>query len=400
MEKQSKMRRFVNNEQGSIIITFALVINTLILAVALSLDLGRAYMASSAISGALNAASMASAVNDGDAVKAQEYFVANLPNGTLGIGYDYATDVTHVVSNNSVIMDASGFEVPAYLSPGNTGNATVATGGGVTVGLSSGGIVPFDVVFVIDKSGSMHGSSGSGGSKWQAVDTAIKNFIDYVYPNQAIGPDGLHNYRFSINSYGSSYGVTYDFEHDKQTVLNQLATVWPAGGATCAMCGIRLGKEVLIDEAIGPNGALDRRRIVIILTDGMFNQADQYMLPHPLPPNYDGNTPPNNFTASPYANAAKECYSVKNLAIMDPNTGQQYGHKLLSGGPPQAVTNVQDVAVWTVRFGSGANGGQNLAIMNYCADDPSQSLYAQTGTELNQIFQLIVQTYARLRFQR
>lgn len=80
---------FINDQKGALMITFAVMINVLILAIALPMDLGRAYMASSAIAGAADAGAVASAVEGGDDDTAKAYFMANLPVGTLGISYNY-----------------------------------------------------------------------------------------------------------------------------------------------------------------------------------------------------------------------------------------------------------------------------------------------------------------------
>ena len=401
MEKQSKIRGFLKNEQGSVIITFALLLNTLILAVALSLDLGRAYMASSAISGAADAAAVASAVNEGDAAKAQEYFEANLPVGTLGITYNYATDVTHVVdtATNSVSVDTSGFEVPAFLSAGNTSNAAVAVGGGVTVGLPSAAFLPADYFFIIDSSGSMSGSSGSGGTKAQAVGTAINNFLDIVFQNQGVDSNGISNYRVSLTNYRAGYSLSNPLNDDKATIISQLNPMLSPGGLTCGGCGLRDSKDRLLEEILTGNSN-DRQRVIIFMTDGQLNRAIDYMpANHPLPPSYDGNTSPNNFGANgPYAMAAKECYSMQNLSITD-SSGSLYEHMPRSGNNV-AVAIAQNVSIWTIRFGSGANGGQNLAIMNYCASNIDQSLFAQTGNDLDQVFSQIGISTSRTRITR
>ena len=412
MEKQSRIRRFLKNEQGSVIITFALMLNSLILAIALSLDLGRAFMASSAIAGAADAAAVASSVNDGDAVKAREYFLANLPVGTLGITYDYDSDVTHTVdtANNTVSVNTAGFDVPAYLSAGTVGgssNAANAVGGGVTVGLGSGGFQPADYFFIVDSSGSMGGSSGSGNTKREALEIAIENFIDIVFTNQGVGADGISNYRISLTNYGSSYKNTHPLSDDKATILAQLAPmVAPTNEGTCGGCGLRDSKERIIDETA--NATEDRNKIVIFLTDGILNQFQTYMpiagttptpvAPnnHPLPPNYNGDVSPYSFGNGPHGMAAKECYSMRNLSVIDPLAGGAfYGH-LMRDGTTEAVSTSQLVSLWTVRFGTGAGLPINLQLMEYCADT-DQDLFAQTGNDLDQVFAQIGFDTSRIR---
>ena len=373
-------------------IIFVVMLNVLILTIALSMDLGRAFMASSAIAGAADAAAVASAVEGGDAAKAQAYFMANLPVGTFSIGYNYNTDVTHTVDTaaGTVAVVPRGFDVPAFFSRGTNVNATVNVGGASTVGLASGSFAPADYYFIIDSSGSMGGSSGSGGSKAQAVGLAINNFLDIIFANQGVGANGISNYRVSLTNYRGQYASSEPLNDDKASLILQLNPMLVPGGTTCGGCGLRDSKERLIEAAVSDNQ--DRQSIIIFMTDGQLNQTYPYM--NPKHPDYAGSFA----VGSPHEMAALECDSMKGLVSMMPN-GEVFKHQMSSGGVPLQVLfpPTNDPSIWTVRFGSGANGGVNLQLMDYCASDPAQSLYAQTGNDLDQIFSLIGQTTGRIR---
>ena len=394
---QLTVRNFLKDERGAIMIVFALMINVLILVISLPLDLGRAYMLSAAIAGAADSAAVASAVAGGDEAKAKDYFMANLPNGTLGVGFDYATDVTHTVDtqNGTVSVSTSGFDVPTIFSNAINANSSIDVGGGVVVGLASEAFVPADYYFIIDSSGSMASFSGSGTSKAQAVWIAINNFLQIVFKNQGIGADGIEKYRVSLANYrGDDSGsqgpiVTTDLLVTEADILTALGPIVTPSGGTCAGCGLRRSKERYFANVSSGAGE-DRLKVFIFMTDGQFNVV----------PNFPAGTSryvfPADYTGSqvglasiePHAAAAQECDQTKNLL----------GAVLGAGVDANKI--MQNTTIWTVRFGAGANSGINKDVMDYCASDINQSVFAQTGNDLDAIFSEIGRVTGRVKIQK
>lgn len=369
---------FWKDERGSIMITFAVMLNALVMAVALSMDLGRGFMASSAIGGAADAAAMASAVEGGSDAKAKAYFTANLPNKTLGISYNYDTDVTHTIdtTNNTVAVDTKNFKVPAYFSKGTNLNSSIDIGGGVQVGMATGGFLPADYYFVVDSSGSMQQSSGSGNSKAQAVNTALNSFLDIVFKNQGVDKNGISNYRISLSNYNHQRLLSFPLSDDRATIQSNLAPMVSAPvGGTCGGCGWQEAKEQYFAD-INAGVPPERLRVFIFLTDGEFNVATGSLS---APPDW-----PSIINSPPHAMAAVECYAIKNL---------------IGVSTPDATEIQQNTTIWAIRFGAGANGGLavNKYIMDYCASDITQSVYARTGNDLDQIFSKIGRATSRIR---
>jgi Flp pilus assembly protein TadG len=385
------LRDIIKEQSGFVIITFAVMINILILAISLTMDLGRGYALRSAVDGALDAASIASAVEGGDAQKAQDYFVANLPNGLMGITYNYNSDITHVADNNTVTMQSTGVNIPAVFSAGNNiANRTVDLTSGVQVGLSASTFLPADYFFVVDASGSM------SGAKRQDLENALRNFISLVFPNQEIGADGLPNYRVSLTNYSSSYGQSFPLMSDQKVIEQMIPQIAVAGGMTCGQCGMREGKDRMLEDLMDPISA-SRQKIFIFMTDGQLNQSHDSL---PGIQNYSPPTPPNfNQLANVgthHRNAYLECETIKNVSEPFPD-GTFMRHTTFSPERDIEITTPTNISLWTVRFGSGSNSGSNRELMDACATDPAQSVFAADGNALNQIFALIGMQTSRIR---
>ena len=380
-------------------ILFALMINVLVLVCALPMDLGRAYMASAAVQGAADAAAVASAVAGGDEQEAKDYFLSNLPVGTLGIGFDYDTDVTHTVDtkNNTVSVDTSGFDVPTIFSNGINAKSAVDVAGGVTVGLATSTFKPADYYFIIDSSGSMRNGSGSGTSKSQAVGIAIGNFLKIVFKNQGFDANGIESYRVSLANYRTGPGKNYPQDPDNNVgsatdllveqneIIAALAPMLGPDGATCGGCGLRRSKDKFFEEIAINTNSEDRLRVFIFMTDGMLNRWND------VDPNKPRDTSfPSDYVGvkgdAPHAFAARECFEIKDIVGA---TTAMDGDKI-----------IKNTTVWTVRFGSGANSGLNRDVMDYCASDPTQSVYAATGNDLDDIFSKIGRETGRVLIKR
>ena len=396
MMKHANMKKNIfKNDEGSIIITFALMLNVLILAIALSLDLGRGFMASAAISGAADSAAIASAVDEGNDETAEEYFLANLPIGTLGIEYDYADDVTHTVNtaNNDVQVTATGFTIQAFFSDGANGSGFVPIGETAVVGLPASQPASADIIFVMDGSGSMGTSGGTvnGGNvtsynpitieygqqvaKFKALEAAVLSFIDVLYEDgNPEADDGLPLFRISFKTYSNSL----KFETSFQAGLEELVSNFPAavnpGGGTNAGIGLQ--------EARGEfegNSPTERRKIVILLTDGDINRPSitDAPIPYTFAPDYTGATvgPGPEFKGQNnlgHEYTTSECYNIK----QDPN-----------------------VEFWSIGFGDLANQVPNGDVLLYCASNSDQYVQPTNGDELSEIFVNVANQISSVRIK-
>lgn len=389
MKKLKLSRNIFSNQEGSIIVTFAILLNILVLAIALSMDLGRAYMADSAISGAADAAAIASAVDNGDATKAQEYFQSNLPTGTLGIEYSYATDVQHAIdpATGDISVSTSGFDVPAYFSRGSGNAGGLALSGQTVVGSPSSTPVPADIVIIMDASGSMGPSFGAvAGSqvtnrniaavlngtattnglnvaKSEALEASIFSLFQVIFENgNPVAADGELTYRISFKSYDSGLRGNEAFSGDLQTLMDYFPSIITPGTSTNPGVALQAGRGELANSLSG------RRNIYIFLTDGDFNQTGggTHSWPADFPNPPSGNEDPHEY-------AATEC----NLIKQDP-----------------------DVDFWAIGFGASANNGLNFDVMEYCASVPSQYLQPTSGDELQAIFTQIATQLTRVRVKQ
>lgn len=390
------LARLMKSERGSLMITFAFMLNVLILAVALPMDLGRGYMARSAISGAADAAAIASAVDGGSDAKAEAYFKSNLPAGQLGIKYNYATDVDHSVDpvTGDVTVKTSNFMVPAYFSSGTKNSGTVDVGDETIVGGSSSILESADFILVLDSSNSMQflpkikgGKvtsynpvgivSSNGVYKWEAVEAAALKFIDYIMSKQGVDKDGDPLYRIALISYNDSLKASYPFAD----MLSQLVSKFPAmiapGGNTNAGIALQEShKDILNDDP-------KRTKIVVFMTDGQFNIYDGPSTKWKWPSDYTGvktiqqtypySWPPQSTDTTAHRYAATQC----NLLHQQPET-----------------------TVWTIAFGTEANTPINRDVLIYCATDPSQKRDAKDGNELDDVFTQIAKTYTRIRIKK
>lgn len=378
------VQKILKDEGGALIIAFALMINTIILAVALSMDMGRAYMASSAIAGAADAAAVASAIAGGDDTRAEVYFTGNLTPGALGIDYDYARNVDHVVDPDAgtVSVRTNGFEVDSFFSAGANASSALNVGGGNIVGLMSETFLPADYFFIIDASGSMSGSAGNGfGNKANAVRISIENFVKLLF-----GAQSSTTYQVSLTNYRtqgtgkdsptlSGSIQSHPLYDDPQVITGYLPGLVSPSGSTCGGCGLRDAYD-RIQQDIAQNSSLDRNRVVIFMTDGMFNNTGQ---PDRVPENAQTNMRYTDYEPSNYAGA--------NL-----QTAHRYVVNMCTD-----IKAVPNTSIWSVRFGSGANSGQNRAAMDFCASAAEQSIYAADGDALNKAFSEIAKQTGRIR---
>lgn len=341
-------KSIIKHEGGVVLIMFGLMINLMVLCVSLSMDLGRGYMARSAIALAADSAVLAAALQNGDVGEAQRYFEANLPPGYLSIGYNFQSDVAVTVQGGIVRVTPTNFSVPGFF---NTNVAAAGAGSNINVGGGSAAQMPNSQVevahfsLVLDVSGSMSGSKILG---LRDATNALIAQLDQA--NQASTGQTLKMGISTYNGYAATYYSNMAIDPtDDAAALQQFADArLTAGGVTNGEQGLVVGNQHL---ALLP---ADENKIVVFMTDGMMNRY--------------GN-PPQTGGAQAIALAQAQCDAMK--ANFAPN-----------------------VSIWTIGFGTGFGGSAQL--LQNCASSPDQALTASTNSELmsqfNNIFSAATKT--------
>lgn len=347
-----KLCGFHRNESGAVAIMFVFFLNIMLGMLALALDLGRGYLAGAEIQNAATAASISSAMEDGDVPAAKRYFISNLPSGLHSITYDFDSDVQVVINGGSVSVIPTGFDVPAFFPMGDVsgsaaGGSLIQVGSISTVGMPSAAVVPADYLFITDVSGSMSMPdsicpNGQPCTRMQAVKDSSLNLIGTI----AGTPGSDQNYSVGLVAWTTAVTGTLPLTNDfAQATTSTNALLFPQG-ATCGACGLLAGAQVVVNAP--PNG---RQKVVMFLTDGSMNVS------------------PNN--NPPFPAAITACQALKMLP---------------------------DVSVWALTFGNDALGNpQNVALRNSCASSPGQSIHVANGQELNSLFGQIFNVTGRIR---
>jgi len=341
-----RLKRLAKDQSGFVAMTFGLALPILILCVSLSMDLGRGYMARSAILAAADPAALASALEDGTTPPAQKYFEANLPTGYLGIDYDFATNVDVVVQNGAVRIVPTGFNVTSFF---NSPLTSLGSAAGLNVGGASAASLPTQAAtgiahfaLILDVSGSM------GGSKIQGLRDATNTLIDLLEEANNNAQNG-EELLMSIVTYSSTKKNDIDPTTDI-AALHAFANAMVANGNTNCQEGLYWART----QQLGDMPA-DENKFAVFMSDGECNTVGT-----------------GTQSQSPVQAAIYEC-----------NGNPDQGIK------PQFSPNV---SVWTIAFGGGSQ-----QVMQQCASSPDQALFASTNQELEELFSSIFETATTMR---
>ncbi len=130
---------------------------------------------------------------------------------------------------------------------------------------------PFDLVFVLDHSGSMNNEVSPDKTRWQELKTAISESAGTV-ETLVINKDGSANWAYEGSQFGSTGFATEASDLMemtriepglKETVDDKLTDTSPAGW-TAMGCGLKGGLDQLSDDT--------RTRALVLFTDGEQNQ--------------------------------------------------------------------------------------------------------------------------------
>ncbi len=367
---------FYRDNSGAVAIMFVGFLNVMLGMLALSLDLGRGYMASSEIQNAATAASISSAMENGDVEAARRYFTANLPNGQHSIGYDFDSDVQVIVNGSSVSVKPTGFDVPAYFPMGKVSASAGGNGGFIqvwsisTVGMPQGAIQPADYFFALDISGSMNTfdsvcpSSGSPCSRIASVNDAVTRVATTI----SKATDAENNYGIAYVTWAGTFIDSLDLTSDFATAIRWAkSNLFAVNSSTCGSCGLNVTATQTPDSTSG------RTKVVIFMTDGSMNSCEG---------DYDCGCQ-SQCSAGDY-NCLLKCSEVK--AFQETEDSCDF------------VKSDPEVTLWAITFGTDIyRDKRNQKLRDYCASAPEQSVHVNNGQELDALFNEIFNKTGKIR---
>lgn len=116
---------------------------------------------------------------------------------------------------------------------------------------------PADIMLVIDRSGSMSNTLGTGGTKISAAITAAKHFIDTISQDT--------NNRVGLVTFDTTAKLNSALTNNFSAVKTQIGQITP-GNTTCTQCGVNTA-----NSEVTKDGRTNIKKVVILLTDGIAN---------------------------------------------------------------------------------------------------------------------------------
>lgn len=262
------LKKFWKNEQGNIAMMFAVALIFLLGAIALAVDISKAYKLRSSLTDIADAAALGgayAATTDGEDRTAIvqsiiDFHLAKLPSNikfeASSINFDDAISELTVTLNGRVETDfASAIGVPDVDVIGQS----------VTT-YAQNDINPISMAFVLDVSGSMNGTSSSGGTKLAGLQQAVSSLFR-VIEETAPRKDVLRNkMRTGMTAFNLNLvpAHTVLLEFGSASVESRVAAL-TAGGDTNTTPAFELAMDMLVDDSPKPEGL---REFIIFMSDG------------------------------------------------------------------------------------------------------------------------------------
>lgn len=325
---------------GSVLILVGLGILVLVGLAGAGIDLGRQQIVSNKLQSACDAAAIAagSAPAGQEIQTAQRYFNLNFPDSYLGVARPTPT-ITQTANGTTVAASAP---VPTLFIRLLGVTTTTAVGRTGTESGSTTNTQKFDVILVMDNSGSMCGSPTSiwdgycdSPSRLDALKVAAKTLVSSLLDPNVTGS------RVAGVTWNNAVIDTIGFQDTNGPMQSFLDGMWEVGGTNSTV-----GMTAAQSMASGFNA--DAVKAVVLLTDG-------------------GNNPP----AGPKNDATLAiCNSFKS----------------------------QGVVVYTIAFGADVNTVPTIApFLTACASDPGKFYNAPDATTLQNVFDAILTSVKKLR---
>ena len=185
--------KFLREDCGGVLMIFGLALIPMILAVGITIDLGRAYSVRARLAYALDAAGLAVGSSQGNNAELQQimlsYFNANYPETEIGVPATPSMTIT-----NDVIQLSATVDMPTtFMAVVGIDQLTVATDNTIVKETTG-----FEVALVLDNTGSMR-----SGGKMTALKDAAQEMIDIVYGNEQT----LEDVWFSVVPYTATMNI-------------------------------------------------------------------------------------------------------------------------------------------------------------------------------------------------
>ncbi len=272
------LKRFAKDESGVVYILFAFLATVFVILIALNVDLGRAFMAKTAISAAVDASALAAGNQNGTVDDVRPYFLANLSPGQYDTDFSFEQNISPLLLSDgrNIEVDANNIEMPYYFGFKNpeTGEASdkiasISDRGQIQRANSDPSLI--DYYLIVDTSGSLdrydyveEGTSKTSDiTRKDQVKKAIRDMVNRL--SEFDNSD--RNFTLSLISYGTD--LTASFANITNMAYysdDRIDELLRSNYLTCGACGLSELNDVIQNNS--REGAL---KVVVFMTDGYFN---------------------------------------------------------------------------------------------------------------------------------
>ncbi|MFZ4125614.1 MAG: vWA domain-containing protein [Rickettsiales bacterium] len=263
------MKRFLRCNEGSVLIIAGLMILTLTAVSGAAIDLGRQQLVRSKLQQASDAGAVAAATMPSDATQAQKeaagrrYFALNFPNGYMGVD---RPNPTVSVASGDILVTATA-NVPTRFVGLIGIDSVVSTGRSRIASSSTTTGNNYDLIMILDNSGSMGFADAGGG---QTRIAALRNSATSIATN--LLPDGNTLNRIALVPYDSFVppgdgADTLALTPDRAAVLAEVNLMEDVGGTNSGIAFGFAASQAGFVQSMRPEVI----RTVVWLTDGVNN---------------------------------------------------------------------------------------------------------------------------------
>lgn len=272
------LKRFLNDDAGSLLIMFAVMLPILVIAIGGFIDFGASTVVHSELNAASDAAGIIASKSEFTLSKRKEmakrYYTANYSDASFGVVVkDSDVNVSEKKGVISVDATPSGYK-PLFLQL--AGIKDIPVNANTKIVTAAAG--DMDIVFVLDNSGSMNDPAASPlySTRLEALKASS---IDFV--NQVID-DSYPNVRISLTTFNRSSQIALGYSNNTETLTERINNM-RSNGSTCGACGLQNATSVLNGSSAAHTERADERvisknKVVILFSDGEFNRETEYDL--------------------------------------------------------------------------------------------------------------------------
>lgn len=414
------LQSLIRKDDGNVIIMVGVFILLIFAIGGAGVDFGRAQLVQMKEQQAADAAALAAAtILDKNTHNAKEeqiriaaayrYYKLNFPPTYLGIDRNTPNYSFNKGTGNIVVANSQSL-ITNYIT--TMGRTNIDVGASTRVNIPSKNLPDFDVVMVVDESGSTEEmmTDGSGKTRFQAEKEAVYSMVDNLFPdNQPENPNlrmglighsgpidhahGLSSNKAEVQTYVDAidvYGETYS-HWGLEAGFNMITGVWNGFYPPTKLCGIDgKPKYCLAERNTGVPGPVTDRddgeqlskvKYLVFITDGE--------IMHQALPCWGGIEWYNMYPA---------------LYTDDP---MQYGAPVPAAPPPGVCNNYPEfleqctklknagVTVFTINFAQ--QDTNDIDPMTQCASTPDKYYYAPDGDTLKGILTGIAKKANKVR---